>query len=128
MRLTKRKKVYPTSDNNGNLTKVECIEIKDKGLAEQKLCQLEDIEEELNIELITLFEALKNGAWFIDYRDSHIFYAKATIPSFFNSSTYDSPQENIEFKGFKILDQLYGIGHELKDYGKTWALTKEELL
>ena len=63
MRLTKRKTVYPRCDKQGNLTKVDCIEIKDKGLAEEKLCQLEDIEDELGIDLIILFKALKNGVF-----------------------------------------------------------------
>lgn len=58
MRLTKRVVVFPNCDNQGNLKKINCIEIKDKGLAEEKLCQLEDIEDDLGIDLITLFKAL----------------------------------------------------------------------
>ena len=54
-RLTERKKSYPSCDKKGNLARVDYIEIKDKKLAEEKLYQLEDIEEELGIDLITLF-------------------------------------------------------------------------
>lgn len=43
MRLTERKVCYPRCDNQGNLDKVEYIAIKDKKMAEEKLCQLEDI-------------------------------------------------------------------------------------
>lgn len=49
MRLTERKTGYPHCDKKGNLTQVDYIEIKDKKLAEDKLCQLEDIEEKYNI-------------------------------------------------------------------------------
>ena len=44
-RLTERKIGYPSCDKKGNLTRVDYIEIKDKKLAEEKLCQLEDVEE-----------------------------------------------------------------------------------
>ena len=49
MRLTERKVAYPSCDKQGNLTKVDYIEIKDKKLAEEKLCKFEDIEEKYNI-------------------------------------------------------------------------------
>ena len=49
MRLTERKVGYPSCDKQGNLTKVDYIEIKDKKLAEEKLCKFEDIEEKYNI-------------------------------------------------------------------------------
>ena len=44
-RLTERKTSYPSRDKKGKLERVDYIEIKDKKLAEEKLCQLEDIEE-----------------------------------------------------------------------------------
>lgn len=49
MRLTERKVDYPSCDKQGNLTQVDYIEIKDKKLAEEKLCKFEDIEEKYNI-------------------------------------------------------------------------------
>ena len=49
MRLTERKVTYPNCDKQGNLTQVDYIEIKDKKLAEEKLCKFEDIEEKWNI-------------------------------------------------------------------------------
>ena len=65
-----------------------------------KLGQLEDIEEELGIDLITLFKALKN--------EPHIALRRAI--------------------GYWQLKDLAGDDDlRTQDYGKTWALTKEEL-
>ena len=99
MRLTKKIR--------NNEIEVEIAKI-DEGFT--KLGQLEDIEEELGIDLITLFKALKNGV-----------YVKGL--GYFRYADFD-------FEG-KVI--IYGdidpiCGNEfLSDYGKTWALTKEEL-
>lgn len=94
------------------------FDMKDYRKACQKLGQLEDIEEELGIDLITLFKALKNGIWWkgiTSFNTSGIFFE-------------ENPQLDIENKllikitFMKNQDYVY-----LKDYGKTWALTKEEL-
>ena len=76
-----------------------------------KLGQLEDIEEELGIDLIILLKAVKNGIWVkhpysIDYEPFRIDYWK----------DYKTNEEGMFICGMKI-----------KNYGKTWALTKEEL-
>ena len=76
--------------------------------ANRKLLQLINIEKELGIDLITLFKTLKQGV-----REG-------------NKSNWD-----LLMKFFEIL----GNGNEIslqvklnpKDYGKTWAFTKEEL-
>lgn len=74
---------------------------------EQKLGRLEDLEEELGIDLLTLFNVLKNGM-----------YAKLG-----NEIIYiHNPVLNLDTK---TIGYLYKYG--LKDYGETWALTKEEL-
>ena len=71
-----------------------------------KLGQLEDIEDELGIDLITLFKALSCGAW-------------------------ERGKDNmLNFDDCKLLYKRIQIGsnvHWLSNYGKTWALTKEEL-
>ena len=73
-------------------------------LGMNKLGQLEDIEEELGIDLVTLINALKNGIYGkIGNKIEHIL---APHLSWYCQEIYI----------FKI-----------KDYGKTWALTKEEL-
>lgn len=113
MRLTERKVCYPQCDTQGNLTEVHYIENKDKKLAEEKLCQLEDIEDELGIDLVKLIECVRNekGIWKKDFNGGLI-NTRCMLTCYFGKwQIYD--KENI---------------YELKDYGKTWALTKEELL
>lgn len=78
-----------------------------------KLGKLEDIEAELGIDLITLFKALKNGAWTKLHNEI-------------------SKCDECEYKMFDIYIYFhwnYGrhLVFFLSDYGKTWALTKEEL-
>lgn len=143
MRLSERKVCFPQCDKQGNLTKVDYIEIKDKKLAEQKLCQLEDIEEELGIDLITLFKALKNGIW-----SKGGYYGSCCIknePHFIKPENirlgktwYDEVENEDDYK--YLIDEnnqlcLFEMEYEdeqyvvrAKDYGRTWALTKEELL
>lgn len=114
MRLTKRTIICPMSDNNGNLIKVECIEVKDKGLAEEKLCQLEDIEDELGIDLITLYKLFKA---------SHIYaYSHTSITKCNNDGV------NLYDKTIAIYNGVCVVEYPLSEYGKSFALTKEELL
>ena len=83
-----------------------------------KLGALEDIEEELGIDLITLFKALKKGVYVkfdsyfgnIGELDIKIVKDNATGICYRNKKWYLQEEETL-----------------VKDYGKTWALTKEEL-
>ena len=63
-----------------------------------ELIEYKSLEEELGIDLITLFKAFKNGIY------------------------YKGKDNTINF--CKIKESIYV---KLKDYGKTWALTKGEL-
>ena len=88
-----------------------------------KLGQLEDIEEELGIDLITLFKALKNGIY---YKGVNVYGCK--------DKTFKEVRlnEHPVLKGKKLyIESVFGgslvYGVWLKDYGKTWALTKKEL-
>ena len=119
MRLTERKVAYPNCDKQGNITQVNYIEIKDKKLAEEKLCQLEDIEDELGIDLITLFKALKNGIWIKntilkngETKNLLFFYEDVNL---YKDCLYACPVD--------IYDEKVCIDQ----YRETWALTKEEL-
>lgn len=84
-----------------------------------KLGKLEDIEEELGIPLEVLFKALKDGIYrlYEEFEDEppYIYYLDPII-------MYDEWRECwIFYDDSKC--QVYC----LKDYGKTWALTREEL-
>ena len=117
MRTTERKVAYPHCDKHGNLIKVDYIEIKDKKLAEEKLCRLEDIEEEIGIDLITLFKALKNGVY---EKDAYINKIKHTNIRGLEVHSLCA----IALASVPECDYIL----EYKNYGKTWALTEEELL
>ena len=85
----------------------------------KKLGQLEDIEEELGIDLITLFKILKRKKiyWVNEYNkkiQQMIMYGECDLMGIF---VYE--------KGFEYPECSKHLLY--KDYGKTWALTKEEL-
>ena len=88
-----------------------------------KLQELEDLEEELGIDFITLFKALKNGIYlkFGSEKNIGVYYEYRTIlPRHFDK----------DYKGYFIdlqLELSINFNFYFKDYGKTWALTKEEL-
>lgn len=104
----------------------------------QKLGKLEDIEEELGIDLITLFKAIKNGIWTKAGWYSNILEKEPVFvnrPEIGMCSTYGECDENFipTFEDKNVMC-IYTYDYEimvrqsrLKDYGKTWALTKEEL-
>lgn len=72
-----------------------------------KVKAIEDIEEELGIDLITLYKALKDGIYCkIENKIEHIL----------------APYLTWHCKKIYICDIC-----NLNDYGKTWALTKEDL-
>lgn len=81
-----------------------------------KLGQLEDLEKELGIDLLTLFKVIK---------EDQIYF------KFFNEIQCWSPikielrKRNIYFA--RQVGGHYASRQPLSNYGKTWALTKEEL-
>ena len=81
-----------------------------------KLADLEDIEDELGINFITLLKALKNG-----FR---------TKGDYFGYTSRDA-LHLVDLKNKRFYSPACSEGPEIKylfeDYGKTWALTKEEL-
>ena len=82
-----------------------------------KLKEYKHIEEELGIDLITLFKALKNGVYYKEELTNRI----------------------VRLESFDLMIQAGAIQPKYKrlllitlplyfnDYGKAWALTKEEL-
>ena len=101
------------------------LNIIKKELKEHKI--LKNIEKELEIDLITLFKALKDGI--------NVYYENEERYQFHNNLRL----EYHKTLGWGLVD-IYGSicrndmpmkldmeFYELKEYGKTWALTKEEL-
>lgn len=112
-----RNKLITTSEINNSIYK--------------KLKSLEDIEEELGIDLITLFKALKDG-FYIKYNGEiiHIFSDKHITINFWYKiiNVFIPPKFFIDCKkGANNLSETIDEEYWFKDYGKTWALTKEEL-
>ena len=89
-----------------------------------KLKHYEDIEEELGIDLITLFKALKDRQVIF----KHIYGLKK--PKIY-LETHKIAGLLFDGKNYGLWLYDNGYGDEFcvytKDYGKTWALTKEEL-
>lgn len=78
-------------------------------LCDEVLCY-KQIEEELGIDLVTMFKALEDGAWF---KIGNRFYT-------------DRPNLIRDIRQFTLQVPYHGFVN-VKDYGKTWALTREEL-
>ena len=96
-----------------------------------RLKLLEDIEEENGIDLITLFKALKDG-FYIKYNDKivHIFPDKHITINFWYKTinVFIPPKFFIDCKkGTDYLSETIDEEYWFKDYGETWALTREEL-
>jgi hypothetical protein len=81
-----------------------------------ELIEYKNIEEELGIDLITLFKALKNGIYIYANGGKYVDEGDCSFLSNINTINYS----NKSFISFKWK-------YYFKDYGKTWALTKEEL-
>ena len=76
----------------------------------KECCEYKRLEQELGIDLITLFKALKHGIWIYD--DGNPFFTSIIKLSMHLGAIYC------------FTSDIYVL---LRDYGKTWALTKEEL-
>lgn len=108
------------------------FDMKDYRKACQKLGQLEDIEEELGIDLITLFKALKQKTLFVKTPTN----IRETIEDDEGWAIKAMMHEDGELRIFTNVLYPSGIGKtewltpirlRLSDYGKTWALTRKEL-
>lgn len=88
-----------------------------------KLSKLEDIEEELGIDLITLFNIYNRLC------KQRYVYKKFTDTGEVVKVDLDEGYFVIDFKG-KQIERIYdepSNWYEFKDYAKTWAFTREEL-
>lgn len=115
--FTGKEQYYPDSVYDDENTGEKMVDFNKQTECNNKLGQLEDLEDELGIDLITLFKAYTNG-----------FYVKGE-----EIKQYIDFENCLNAIAFKNKEMFYGHKWtyqyvKLSDYGKTWALTKGELL
>ena len=98
---------------------IACDDEQYLGKVYNKLGRLEDLEEELGIDLITLFKAINSKSIFTKY-DGKI---SEHIEDNYNERDWYMQDEIVYF----YWENGSHCCLELSNYGKTWALTKEEL-
>lgn len=107
-----------------------------------KLGRLEDLEDELGIDLITLFKAARNGFYY--KKDNEIQFCRwcvrvggslvevkpcyAVKETTLRSTYYGDVEEVTPVEDAHYWSWRSCVSVKIKDYGKIWALTKEELL
>lgn len=119
-RTTEKRIVYVGLNKDGPSIKNGFITFKDIDKAYRKLYVLEDIEEEIGIELITLFKALKYGVYYYtsqkqlthDYVWLYDNYVSASVRDKLSYSLLTCFQKQIL---------------SFEDYGKTWSIYRENL-
>lgn len=82
-----------------------------------KLGEIEDIEEELGIDLIVLFKALKSGVWYKD-RSGQICHDYVSLAD-------NSISHRYKLAGLYLRGETYSYLFE--QYGKYWTLAREEM-
>ena len=118
MRLTKKfKNIYVYNfDKNCDFEERKERSIETHNKIVDKFGQLEDIEDELGIDLITLHKSFEEDIWIkFDNKIMFVPYDKKVFV-FYEGNINCYPT-----------NESYGYTVSIKDYGKTWALTKEEL-
>ena len=119
-RLTKIEGVITQIDKDGNITKNNLIEVKDKDEAYKKLCQLEDIEEEIGIELTTLFKALKYGVYYYTSQNQLTHDYVWLYDNYVSASVRDK-------LSYSLLTCFQKQILSFEDYGTMWSIYREAL-
>ena len=137
MRLTKKYKGI----NNPKKTYYKFIENCTMLEIAWKLGQHEDIEEELGIGLLTLYKAEKNGFYYKNNDNINFCRNCIRVDKFLieTKPCYQVKETTLkscyygDVEDFKNVEDAHywswkiSLNVNIKDYGKTWALTKEEL-
>ena len=117
MRLTEKDKQYGYCTNqNADAQGIVGSHIN-------KLGQLEDIEEELGVSLVTLFKALKQRKVWL--KTENILTKETTIIESDFQLEMDTDYDNHVVCWLWFEKHCYQVSAD--SYGKIWALTKEEL-
>ena len=85
-----------------------------------RLEEYRKFEEELDIDLITLFKALKNGIYYFAYDGQLVHDYVSLINNYIDAGAHDK----LSYSFMTLLEKQILL---FADYSKTWALTKEEL-
>ena len=121
-RLT-QKRLYDGEELYGSIG-VPCDDLDYLKLVYDKLGKLEDIEEEIGINLITLLKAQRQDT--IYYKGYQFDYKIKECTVIYGSWIYIKGNP-VYVLYLNYMDWSCGISVYASDYGKTWALTKEEL-
>lgn len=119
-RLTKKLHIYPQSDKDGNSKKVRFIKFTDIDEACKKLFQLETLEDELGIDLITLFQALKYGVCYITSQNQ----LTHDYVWLFNNHISVGVHDKLSYSLMTYSERRILL---FEDYGSTWAIYRKEL-
>ena len=118
-RLTEKYDVITSVDKDGNEIHSKGIRVENRDLADKKLFEIENIEEELDIDFITLYKALTNGVWIKDevgqIHHTNVYLHNLILSSSSNKNHFCFITPNNELLLFNKIKQ-------------DWALIKEDLL
>ena len=130
-RLTKKEDIYLKSDkeceydltsyNNGiAILKGDPIEIMSLDKATEKLHKILEIEEEIGIDLITLFKALKYGVYYYTSQNQLTHDYVWLYDNYVSASVRDK-------LSYSLLTCFQKQILSFEDYKKTWSLDRKEL-
>ena len=130
-RLTKKEDIYIKSDgeceykltssNDGiTILKGDPIEIMSLDKATEKLHKILEIEEEIGIDLITLFKALKYGVSYYTSQNQLTHDYVWLYDNYVSASVRDK-------LSYSLLTCFQKQILSFEDYGKTWSLDRKEL-
>lgn len=134
-RLTEKEDIYIKSDgeseykltsSNDGIAILKCdpVEIMNLDKATEKLHEILEIEDELGIELITLFKASEYGFYMIN--EGQIKFVKQGY-QFNLRGRYIHLNSGYKKLDFKLEDKPFSDILLFKDYGATWSIYRETL-
>ena len=130
-RLTKKEDIYIKSDgeceykltssNDGiTILKGDPTEIMNLDKATEKLHEILEIEEEIGIELTTLFKALKYGVYYYTSQNQLTHDYVWLYDNYVSASVRDK-------LSYSLLTCFHKQILSFEDYGKTWSIYRENL-
>lgn len=89
-----------------------------------KVNAIEEIQEELGIPLEVLFKALKDGAYM---KMNNKLWQCKNLDFYYSICDKEYRLEAYSIINIEKFETTYETSINIKDYGKTWSLTREEL-